>query len=90
MGSEFTYINKDGKVTIQAMHMDIEHMAAEIGHLTHNIYSALARQSPPGAKRFRKLVLLAMVAPDTPIWEIAETSLDRIEIIYSDPAKSGE
>lgn len=47
MSSEFTYIHKDGKVTIEAKHMDVEHIAAEIGYLTHNIYSTLMRQSPP-------------------------------------------
>lgn len=47
MEHEFTYIHKDGNVTIHAAHMDIENIAAEIGYLTHNIYSTLMRKSPP-------------------------------------------
>ena len=85
MESEFTYIRKDGNVTIQAAHMDIEHIAVEIGYLTHNIYSTLMRKSPPTANLFRSLVIVAIAAPDTPTWEVGDAQDGRIEIVVAKP-----
>ena len=47
MKRNFAYIHDGGRVVIQAAHMDVDNIAAEIGYLTHNIYSTLMRQSPP-------------------------------------------
>lgn len=85
MNHEFSYTHKDGRVMIRAAHMDIEEMAAEIGYLTHNIYSTLMRQSPPTARLFRELMLVAIAGPDTPTWDASPAQPGRVEVVVAKP-----
>ena len=85
MKRNFAYIHDGERVVIQSAHMDVDNIAAEIGYLTHNIYSTLMRQAPPTAQHFRRAILVAIAVPGTPTWEAGKANDGRIEIVVAKP-----
>lgn len=85
----FEYKRTNNSIMIRVGGGDIQTLAAEIGYLTHELYSTLTRKSPLLGEAFKHYVIQAMTNPDTPTWTLAERSPGAVEIVIGGPRKDG-
>lgn len=85
--NSFEYRRDKRGIMLKGSTGDVRSLAAEIGYMTHELYSTLMRQNPPLARAFKHYVIQAMTSPDTPTWEVSERRPGQVEILVATPKK---
>lgn len=70
---KFIYEHVDGQFKCEAENLDIKEVAAEVGILINNLYSALARQEPLAGIVFKGMIEMLLL-PEAPTWEVSDLS----------------
>lgn len=86
----FEYKRTNHGVMIRGGGGDIQSLAAEVGYLAHELYSTLMRKDPMLGEAFKHYVILAMMDPDTPTWNVSERSPGAVEIVMGKPKRGGQ
>jgi len=87
--SSFEYRRDDNRVMLHSTNSDVKRLAAEVGYITHEIYSSLMRQNPIFGKAFQRCLMLGMT-PGSPIWEVSELEPGGVEIVLLTPDKEDD
>lgn len=90
MKNEFFYHRSDVGVTIRTSGGNVKKLAAEIGYLIHNLYSAMHRKNPVLADGFKNFLLQAVNDPWTPTWSVGDLPPGGVEIILQTSEKNSD
>lgn len=88
MMSSFEYRRDSNGVCLRDTHGDVQKLAAEVGFMTHQIYSALMRQNPELGKAFRFFVVKGMLS-GSPTWKLNKDG-SGTEIVILTPKQKEE
>ena len=85
--SRFLYKNEDGDVTLEVHDMSITQAAAEVGTVAERLYISLKQQDPDAASLFKSAVVMAIVHPDSPVWNGEVQEGDFIAAVFGKKPK---